>query len=42
MTVTQVEVDKQQLNVEIVTSAEVPRPVDGKRVLLHSWMLTNQ
>jgi len=42
MTVSQVEIDKRQLNnVEIVTSAELPIPVDGKRVLTHSWMLTS-
>ena len=42
MTVPQVEIDKQHLNnVEIVTSAELPRPVDGERVLIHFWMLTN-
>jgi len=37
MTVSPVEIDKQQLNnVEIATSAGVPRPVDSKRVLIHS------
>jgi len=44
MTMPQLKVDKQQLSdMEAVTSAEVPRPVDGKRVLIHSWtwMLTN-
>ena len=41
MTVSQVEIDKQQLNnVEIVASAELPIPVNGRRhgVLTHSWM----
>ena len=42
MTESQIEIDKQQLNnVDFLTSAEVPRPVDGKHVLIHSWMLTN-
>jgi len=42
MTVSQVEIDDQQLNsVEIVASAELPIPVDGKRVLTYSWMLTS-
>ena len=37
MTVSQVEIDKQQINsVEIVASAELPIPVDGKRALIHS------
>jgi len=41
MTVLQLKVDKQQLNdMETITGAEVPRPVDGKRVLMHSWTLT--
>jgi hypothetical protein len=39
----QVKIDRQQLsnNMEIITSAEVPRPADGKRVLIQPWMLTN-
>jgi len=42
MTVSQVEIDNQQLNgVGIVDSAELSIPVDGKRVLTHSWMLTS-
>jgi hypothetical protein len=42
MMVLQVEIDKQQLNnVEIVTSAEVPRPVDGEHILIHSRMMTS-
>jgi len=44
MTVLQLKVDKQLLSdMEAVTSAELPIPVDGKRVLIHSWiwMLTN-
>jgi len=42
MTESQMEIDKQQLNnVDFLTSAEVPRPVDGEHVLIHSWMLTN-
>ena len=37
MTMPQLEVDEQQLNdMEAVTNAELPRPVDGKRVLMHS------
>jgi len=37
MTVLQLKVDKQQLNdMEVIPSAEVPPPVDGKRVLIHS------
>ena len=43
MTMLQLKVDKQLLSdMETVTSAEVPRPVVGKRVLIHSWtwMLT--
>jgi len=37
-----VEIDKQQLSgVEIVVSAELPISVDGKRVSIHSWMLTS-
>jgi hypothetical protein len=42
MTSSQVGIDKQQLkNAEIITSAEVARPVDGKRVWMQAWMLTN-
>jgi len=42
MTVSQVEIDKQQLNnVEIAIGAEVARPVGGKCALTHSWMLTS-
>ena len=44
MTTPQLKVDKQQLNdMEAVPSAEVHIPVDGKRVLIHSWtcMLTS-
>jgi len=38
MTTPQLKVDKQQLSdMEAVTSAEVPIPVNGKRVLTHSW-----
>jgi hypothetical protein len=41
MTVPQLKIDKQQLDdTEAVTSAEVPRPAEGKRVLIHSRMLT--
>jgi len=37
MTMLQLKVDNQQLNdMEAVTSAEVPIPVDSKRVLIHS------
>ena len=38
MTTPQLKVDKQQLSdMEAVTSAEVPIPVNGKRILTHSW-----
>jgi hypothetical protein len=38
MTMSQIEIDKEQpeLNsMEIITGAEMPRPMDGKRVMIH-------
>ena len=40
-TMSQLEVDKQQLNIGSGTSILVASPTDGKHVLIHSWAFTD-